>query len=89
MREVLLAAGISEHARNAVFVGLDLVEGEDGSFNYGGSIPLKKALSSEVLLAYEMNGETLTPEHGFPLRVVAPAPFRVPSFRGGGFDNNR
>lgn len=26
----------------------------------------------EVLLAYEMNGAALTPDHGFPLRVVVP-----------------
>lgn len=72
LREVLLAAGVEEEARHAAFVGLDEVEGEDGSFNYGGSIPLEKALAPEVLLAYEMNGEPLTPEHGFPLRIVAP-----------------
>jgi sulfite oxidase len=29
-------------------------------------------MSSEVVLAYEMNGEPLQPEHGAPLRVVAP-----------------
>ncbi len=72
LREVLLEAGVGEGARHAAFSGLDEVEGEDGTFNYGGSIPLQKALSPEVLLAYEMNGEPLPPEHGFPLRVVAP-----------------
>jgi sulfite oxidase len=39
---------------------------------FGGSIPLAKALSPEVLIAYAMNGEPLTPEHGYPLRVVVP-----------------
>ena len=39
---------------------------------YGGSIPLDKAMSPEVLLAWEMNGEPLTPVHGAPLRVVVP-----------------
>lgn len=72
LRHVLLAAGIGEGARHAAFDGLDLVERQGKSFNYGGSIPLGKALSPEVLLAYEMNGEPLTPEHGAPLRVVAP-----------------
>ncbi len=72
LREVLSAAGVGNGARQAAFSGLDEVEGEDGSFNYGGSIPLEKALGPEVLLAYEMNGEPLPYEHGFPLRVVAP-----------------
>ena len=39
---------------------------------FGASIPLAKALSPEVLIAFAMNGEPLTPEHGFPLRVVVP-----------------
>lgn len=33
---------------------------------------MAKAMSPDVLLAYEMNGEALAPEHGFPLRVVTP-----------------
>jgi Oxidoreductase molybdopterin binding domain/Mo-co oxidoreductase dimerisation domain len=36
------------------------------------SIPLSKALDSDTLLAYEMNGEVLPVEHGFPVRVVVP-----------------
>jgi DMSO/TMAO reductase YedYZ molybdopterin-dependent catalytic subunit len=34
-------------------------------------LPLSR-LSSDVLLAYEMNGAALLPEHGFPLRLVVP-----------------
>ena len=39
---------------------------------FGASIPLAKALAPETLLAWAMNGEALTPEHGHPLRVVVP-----------------
>lgn len=41
---------------------------------YGASIPLSKAMdkNSDVLLAYEMNGEPLSRDHGFPVRVVVP-----------------
>ena len=34
-------------------------------------IPVAKALD-DALLAYEMNGEPLPPDHGFPLRLVVP-----------------
>ena len=41
---------------------------------YGASIPIEKALDSrgDVLLAFNMNGKSLPPDHGFPLRVVVP-----------------
>jgi DMSO/TMAO reductase YedYZ molybdopterin-dependent catalytic subunit len=35
-------------------------------------LPVQNALK-DVLLAYEMNGETLPPDHGFPVRVIAPS----------------
>jgi len=42
--------------------------------NYSVSIPLSKVMDprGDVLLAYQMNDCTLTPEHGHPLRVVVP-----------------
>lgn len=72
LREVLQAAGVEPQARHAAFSGLDEIEIEDQRFGLGGSIPIQKAMSPEVLLAYEMNGEPLSPVHGAPLRVVAP-----------------
>ncbi|KAJ3155236.1 hypothetical protein HDU89_007427 [Geranomyces variabilis] len=41
---------------------------------YGTSVPLARALDpcGDVLLAYRMNGQSLTPDHGFPLRLVMP-----------------
>jgi sulfite oxidase len=39
---------------------------------YGGSIPLTKAMSEEVLLAWQMNGQPLPRIHGGPVRVVVP-----------------
>ncbi|KAI0749275.1 molybdopterin binding oxidoreductase [Daedaleopsis nitida] len=42
--------------------------------DYGGSVPLADAMDPEgdVLLAYDMNDQALSPDHGYPLRVVAP-----------------
>lgn len=70
--EVLRAAGIEAGARHVAFLGRDEVEEEGENVGFGGSVPRDKALSPEVLLAFEMNGEPLPPAHGFPLRVVVP-----------------
>ena len=47
------------------FIGYDDVQA---------SIPIEKVLNNygDVLLAYQMNDETLPPDHGFPLRVIVP-----------------
>jgi sulfite oxidase len=44
-----------------------------GNF-YGASIPASRAFdpNSDVILAYEMNGEPLSRDHGFPVRVLVP-----------------
>lgn len=39
--------------------------------HYVKDLPLPRA-GGDILLAYEMNGSTLLPEHGYPLRLVAP-----------------
>ena len=59
-------------ARYVAFEGLDHVERHGESVGFGGSIPLEKALSPEVLLAYEMNGAPLPASHGAPLRALVP-----------------
>jgi sulfite oxidase len=72
LAEVLARAGCDPGDLHVAFASADeVVMGAAVTF-FGGSIPLAKALAPEVLLAYEMNGEPLTPEHGFPLRAVVP-----------------
>jgi sulfite oxidase len=71
LADVLAAAGPRGHAAHVGFEGADRSE-EAGGERYGGSVPLDKARRPEVLLAWAMNGEPLTPVHGAPLRVVVP-----------------
>ena len=70
LADVLKRAGIRDSAKEILFDGADVPLGTMPDFQR--SIPVKKALDSNTLLAYEMNGETLPVKHGFPLRVVAP-----------------
>ncbi len=74
LADVLRAAGAeTDAAPHVAFDACDEVEmPKGGRFTYGASIPMAKAMSPEVLLAFAMNGEPLAPEHGFPLRVVVP-----------------
>jgi sulfane dehydrogenase subunit SoxC len=63
-------AGVLPGAVEALFSGLDSgVEG-DRAQAYERSLPLADA--GGALLAYEMNGAPLPPQHGFPLRLVVP-----------------
>ncbi|KAG2487321.1 hypothetical protein HYH03_014038 [Edaphochlamys debaryana] len=71
----LRAAGLSEEdplVKHIIFEGADK-DATTGDV-YGASIPVSKALAADgdVLLAYEMNGQPLSKDHGFPLRVIVP-----------------
>lgn len=72
LADLLAAAGPDEGAAHVAFVGLDRCAAGGGETAFGGSIPLAKALSPEVLLADTMNGAPLPAVHGGPLRVVVP-----------------
>jgi len=69
---LLAEAGPADGAREVVFTGLDrgLEGGVEQAFER--SLTLEEALLDDVLLAYEMNGAPLLPQHGFPLRLVVP-----------------
>lgn len=69
LREVLQKAGLKADARHVCFEGFDVPKGK-AQIKFIRSIPMEKALDS-TLLAYEMNGEPLPLEHGFPLRALA------------------
>ena len=63
-------AGVSENAVEVLFGALD--RGVEGGVPqaYERALPVGEA--HEGLLAYEMNGGPLPPQHGFPLRLVVP-----------------
>ena len=69
LKDLLKRAAPKERAKHVAFEGLDKPLGSAG-IKFIRSIPLEKAMSS-TLLAYEMNGEPLPLEHGYPLRALA------------------
>lgn len=73
LADILRAAGADERDDlHVAFGALDACDVDGEHFEYGASIPIAKARAPEVLLAWAMNGEALSPEHGFPVRVVVP-----------------
>jgi DMSO/TMAO reductase YedYZ molybdopterin-dependent catalytic subunit len=73
LRSLLEEAGIPSGTVDVVFRGLDVgIEGGEPPQAYARALPLAEALRDEVVLAYDMNGAPLPPQHGFPLRLVVP-----------------
>jgi DMSO/TMAO reductase YedYZ molybdopterin-dependent catalytic subunit len=82
---LLERARIKANALEVILDGAD--EGEvdktptpAGKISFCRSLPLAKA-QSDVLLAYEMNGEKLPAAHGFPLRAIVPGWYAMASVK--------
>jgi sulfite oxidase len=69
LRDVLQKAGLKDSAKELLLIGADSPMGAMPKFQR--TIPVKKALDPDTLLAYDMNGAPLSDIHGFPLRVIA------------------
>jgi DMSO/TMAO reductase YedYZ molybdopterin-dependent catalytic subunit len=81
VRALLEEAGVQDGAIEVLFTGLDRgVEGDEEQ-DYARSLPLGEALREDVLLAYEINGVPLPPQHGFPLRLLVPGWYGMTSVK--------
>jgi sulfite oxidase len=82
VRDVLAAAGMDvdglalnkveyPEAKIVNFIAEDM---DETGTPYAGVIPIEKATDpwGDALLVYEMNGETLPRDHGYPIRLLAP-----------------
>ncbi|CAN4119533.1 unnamed protein product [Withania somnifera] len=81
LRALLKRCGVyskKKGALNVCFEGVDVLPGGGGS-KYGTSIKKEFAMdpSRDIIVAYMQNGEMLTPDHGFPVRMI------IPGFIGG------
>jgi DMSO/TMAO reductase YedYZ molybdopterin-dependent catalytic subunit/glyoxylase-like metal-dependent hydrolase (beta-lactamase superfamily II) len=58
-----------------------LVEGLSDPIHFARGMAVEEVRETGALLAYQMNGETLTPRHGYPLRLVVPGWYGVASVK--------
>ncbi len=78
---LLEASGLGPDVHEIVFTGADRgIQAED-EHEYARSLTVAEATRPEVLLAYEMNGEPLPAQHGFPLRLVVPGWYGMTSVK--------
>jgi DMSO/TMAO reductase YedYZ molybdopterin-dependent catalytic subunit len=83
---ILNSAEVQRNAIEVVFFGVD--QGEETvrkgtpleltfTANFARSMSIEDAMSPANLLCFEMNDAPLPPEHGFPLRLIAPGWFGI------------
>ena len=85
LRDVLQKAGLKSEACEVILEGADsgmIAEPPrpGGKINFARSVPKEKAMD-DVLLAFQMNGESLTASHGFPLRAIVPGWYAMASIK--------
>jgi len=73
LRELMNQADLDPRATHFVF--------HSGDGVYTDSLTIAEALGPAVLLAHEMNGQLLTPDHGQPLRLVVPGSYGYKSVK--------
>jgi DMSO/TMAO reductase YedYZ molybdopterin-dependent catalytic subunit len=78
LAEAAPEAGADAHV---VFTGLDHGIERGVEQDYQRALPLPEALADDVLVAYEMNGAPLPPQHGHPARLVVPGWYGMASVK--------
>ena len=88
LRDVLELASPKSDGKHVLLHGEDFGKEQHApgvlaptELNYEMSLPMDKALHPDTLLAFQMNGEDLPPEHGFPIRAVAPGWYGMASVK--------
>jgi sulfane dehydrogenase subunit SoxC len=69
---ILEEAGVQPEAAELVFTGADHGIQGDVEQDYQWGFTLDDIVRGDVLLAYEMNGQPLPPQHGYPVRLLVP-----------------
>lgn len=73
LKDVLEAAGVQNGVVYTGHFGADIhLSGDPDLSPLSRGMPIEKAMTDDVLIAFEMNGQPLHPQNGAPLRLVVP-----------------
>jgi DMSO/TMAO reductase YedYZ molybdopterin-dependent catalytic subunit len=82
LHNILESVGYTKDAIEVRFTGIDQGKVRTGrTEKYVRSLPLEVALHEDTILAWQMNGEPLPLQHGFPLRLVVPSWYGMASVK--------
>ena len=81
LHAVLERAGVRPDTVDVVFRGADHGIERGDEHTYARSLRPAAAVRDEVILAYEMNGAPLEPQHGAPLRLIVPGWYGMASVK--------
>lgn len=81
LSDLLQNAGIRSDAVDVVFTGADHGVERGVEQDYQRGLSLGEALGSGAIIAWEMNGDPLPPQHGYPLRLVVPGWYGMASVK--------
>ena len=73
LKDVLNAAGVKANAIYTAHEGADThLSGNPDKMPISRGMPINKAMTDNILIAFEQNGEAIHPYNGAPLRLVVP-----------------
>ena len=81
LKGILDEAGLIDEAVDIVFSGADQgIQGDEVQV-YQRGLDREEANREEMMLVYEMNGQPLQPQHGYPLRLLVPGWYGMASVK--------
>lgn len=82
LRNILKEVKLADDVREIRFSGADRGKLHTGETeNYIRSLPVEMAQHPDTMIVWKMNGQEITPQHGYPLRLVVPGWYGMASVK--------
>ncbi len=79
--DILKQANIKPEATEWVFSGADSGVDSGVQHDFARSLSIEMANNPDIMLAWEINGQPLPPQHGYPLRMIVPGWYGMASVK--------